>query len=163
MRVLDTAALLYWPVTEITGGICSVSQLSELQKVSAQRHMLVSNLDINWQEPVAEWLENARTAAANSGDLPRLSSVDLDILALAMGLDLPLFTDDYRLQNTMQMAGLATHPVGAKGAKQVWQWELRCTGCGSTEAVPPDVESRKTGPVKDCASCGAPMVLKRKR
>ena len=44
MRVLDTAALLYWPVTEIVGGICSVSQQAELEKVSPQRYMLILSL-----------------------------------------------------------------------------------------------------------------------
>ena len=32
MRVLDTAALLYWPVTEVSGSICSVSQQAELER-----------------------------------------------------------------------------------------------------------------------------------
>ena len=86
MRVLDTAALLYWPATEIAGGICSVSQQSELEKVSPQRSMLVNIFmligvilsQIGWME--------ARDLAADSGDLPRSSKVDLDALALAAGL-----------------------------------------------------------------------------
>ena len=161
MRVLDTAALLYWPVTEITGGICSVSQQAELEKVSPQRHMLVSSIDVDWREVNSNWLEKARIAAADSGDLPRLSNVDLDVLALADGLELPLYTDDYRLQNTMQKAGFETKSVGTSGAKQVWRWELRCTGCGKKEPVPSDVESSRKGPVKDCDICGSPMLLKR--
>mgnify|MGYP001196336779 FL=1 len=161
MRVLDTAALLYWPVTEITSGICSISQQAELEKVSPQRYMLVSSIDVDWREVDSNWLEKARELAADSGDLPRLSNVDLDVLALAVGLELPLYTDDYRLQNTMQKAGFETKPVGTSGAKQVWRWELRCTGCGNKESVPSDVESSRTGPVKDCQICGSPMLLKR--
>ena len=161
MRVLDTAALLYWPVTEITGGICSISQQAELEKVSPQRYMLVSSIDVDWREVDSNWLEKARELAADSGDLPRLSNVDLDVLALAVGLELPLYTDDYRLQNTMQKAGFETKPVGTSGANQVWRWELRCTGCGKKESVPSDVESSRTGPVKDCQVCGSQMLLKR--
>ena len=85
----------------------------------------------------SRWLNLARSAASLSGDLPRLSNVDLDLLALAIGLELPLYTDDYRLQNTMQMAGLETHSVGTQGAKQVWRWELRCTGCGQSKLSQP--------------------------
>jgi rRNA maturation endonuclease Nob1 len=93
--------------------------------------------------------------------LPRLSDVDLDVLALALGLSVELFTDDYRLQNVMKNAGLSTQPVGVKPAKQVWQWQLRCTGCRTTQPVPKDVKTSKQGPVKDCDVCGSPMMLKR--
>lgn len=163
MRVLDTAALLYWPVTELSGGICSTSQQSELEQVSLQRYMLISSLDIDWRVPTPDWIDEAKQQAASSGDLPRLSAVDVDVLALAIGLNMPLYTDDYRMQNVMQMAGLTTHSVGTTGAKQVWQWELRCTGCRATEAVPPSINSSKSGPVKECSSCGAAMMLKRKK
>ena len=67
-----------------------------------------------------------------------LSDVDVDVLALALGLDLPLFTDDYRLQNVMQSAGKITASVESKGAKKVWRWELRCTGCRVKTEVPSD-------------------------
>ena len=59
----------------------------------------------------------AKECAAQSGDLPRLSDVDLDVLALALGLNIPLVTDDYRLQNTMKAAGKQTTSVGTIGAK----------------------------------------------
>ena len=108
MRVLDTAALLYWPVTELNGGICSTSQQSELEQVSLQRYMLISSLDIDWRVPTPNWIDEAKKQAASSGDLPRLSAVDVDVLALAIGLNMPLYTDDYRMQNVMQMAGLTT-------------------------------------------------------
>ena len=51
--------------------------------------------------------------------------------------------------------------VDTKGAKQVWKWELRCTGCGSRTEVPTDVDRSIKGPVMDCDSCGSPMMLKR--
>ena len=161
MRVLDTAALLHWPVSELTGNVCAMRQQEELERVSPQRWMLVQALDIDWRDVPPKWLNEAKERAAESGDLPRLSDVDLDVLALALGLNIPLVTDDYRLQNTMQKAGLETHSVGTTGAKKVWKWELRCTGCGSKEPVPTDVELSKKGPVKDCDICGAPMLLKR--
>ena len=161
MRVLDTAALLYWPAQEIAGGICAVSQQDELERVSAPRYLLVSSLEIDWREIEPQWLADARSLAAESGDLPRLSAVDLDVLALAIGLKLPLYTDDYRLQNTMQKAGLVTKSVGTDGAKRVWQWQLRCSGCGKTQSVPEHVELKRDGPVTECEICGSPILLKR--
>ena len=163
MRVLDTAALLHWPVAELVNGICSESQRQEIERVSPQRAMLVLALDIEWRQVSAEWLEMAREVAAKSGDLPRLSDVDVDVLSLALGLDLPLITDDYRLQNTMNAAGKTSKSVGTTGAKQVWKWELRCTGCRSTQDVAEDVSRSKKGEVGECDRCGSPLVLKRKR
>ena len=163
MRVLDTAALLHWPVSELTGNICAVRQQAELERVSPQRWMLVQALDIDWRDVPPKWLKEAKECAAQSGDLPRLSDVDLDVLALALGLNLPLVTDDYRLQNTMNAAGKQSATVGTKGAKQVWKWELRCTGCRISIDVPENVSRSKKGDVGDCDRCGSPLVLKRKR
>lgn len=163
MRVLDTAALLHWPVTELVGNICAMSQQAELERVSPQRWMLIQAIDIEWREVSEQWLETAKECAAQSGDLPRLSDVDLDVLALALGLELALVTDDYRLQNTMNAAGKTSKSVGTAGAKQVWKWELRCTGCRTAQDVPEDVSRSKKGEVGDCDRCGSPLVLKRKR
>ena len=163
MRVLDTAALLHWPVTELVGNICAMSQQAELERVSPQRWMLIQAIDIEWREVSEQWLETAKECAAQSGDLPRLSDVDLDVLALALGLELALVTDDYRLQNTMNAAGKTSKSVGTAGAKQVWKWELRCTGCRTAQDVPEDVSRSKKGEVGDCDRRGSPLVLKRKR
>ena len=163
MRVLDTAALLHWPVSELTGNVCAVRQQEELERVSPQRWMLVQALDIDWRDVPPKWLNEAKERAAESGDLPRLSDVDLDVLALALGLNIPLVTDDYRLQNTMNAAGKQSNSVGTSGAKQVWKWELRCTGCRISTEVPENVSRSKKGDVGDCERCGSPLVLKRKR
>ena len=161
MRVLDTAAFLHWPVAKLVDGICAESQRQEIERVSPQRAMLVFALEMDWRQVSPKWLELARNAAAKTGDLPRLSDVDVDVLALALGLDLPLFTDDYRLQNVMQSAGKITASVESKGAKKVWRWELRCTGCRVKTEVPSDVDRSKKGSVKDCDICGSPMMLKK--
>ena len=161
MRVLDTAALLHWPVDKLADGICAESQRQEIERLSPQRAMLVFALEIDWRQVSPDWLDMARDAAAKSGDLPRLSDVDVDVLALALGLDMPLFTDDYRLQNVMNSAGKVSTSIESKGAKQVWRWELRCTGCRIKTDVPNDVDRSKKGAVKDCDICGSPMLLKR--
>lgn len=164
MRVLDTAALLHWPVDQLADGVCAVSQQAELERVSPQRSLLVQSLDsIEWRDVPPAWLQEAKEAAASSGDLPRLSDVDVDVLALAIALDATLVTDDYRLQNTMQALQRPTKSVGTTGAKQVWRWELRCTGCRATSPVPANVDRSKKGSVADCDVCGSPMNVKRAR
>ena len=87
MRVLDTAALLHWPVDQLADGVCAFSQQAELERVSPQRSLLIESLDtIQWRDVPPGWLEGGREAAAASGDLPRLSDVDLDVLSLALAL-----------------------------------------------------------------------------
>ena len=164
MRVLDTAALLHWPVDQLADGVCAISQQAELERVSPQRSLLVQSLDsIEWRDVPPAWLQDAKEAAAASGDLPRLSDVDVDVLALAIALDAILVNDDYRLQNTMQALQRPTKSVGTTGAKQVWRWELRCTGCRATSPVPANVDRSKKGSVADCDVCGSPMNVKRAR
>ena len=48
MPVLDTAALLHWPVERLQGGIVAHSQLEELRKLSPQRAMLLESIEMEW-------------------------------------------------------------------------------------------------------------------
>ena len=91
MPVLDTAALLHWPVDRLLGGIVAHSQLEELRRLSPQRAMLVESIEM---EGMSMGTGDAESAAANTGDLPRRSPVDLEILALALGTGQTLYTDD---------------------------------------------------------------------
>ena len=162
-RVLDTAALLHWPVAELTGGVCAPSQQQELQRLSSARAMLVESVDLRWHEVAPAWLNQAREAASLTGDLPRLSDVDLDVLALTLGLGLALVTDDYRLQNTVRHAGGAILPVANAPSKAVWIWELQCTGCRDVAPVPEGVQRSKNADAGCCNRCGSPMKVKRRR
>ena len=39
--VLDTTALLHWPLERLAGGVCCPTQLDELERLSPARRMLV--------------------------------------------------------------------------------------------------------------------------
>ena len=104
-RVLDTAALLHWPPNRLAGGVCATSQRQELERLSTARAMLIETADIQWRVPAPASLKDAKSAASTSGDLARLSDVDLDVLALALAYRAVVVTDDYRLQNTYRHAG----------------------------------------------------------
>jgi len=162
-RVLDTAALLHWPVERLGGGVCAISQQEELRNLNESRSLLMETVALDWRIVPPEWRVLATQRASETGDLPRLSDVDLDVLALALGLQANLVTDDYRLQNTYKHAGGTVEPVANKVSKAVWLWELRCTGCRDVAAVPPDVKRSKDEPAGECSRCGSPMVVKRRR
>jgi len=162
-RVLDTAALLMWPPEKLAGGVCAASQRAELERVDASRAMLAETVDLTWQDVPTAWIAEARSVAAASGDLPRLSDVDLDVLALALGLDAVLVTDDFRLRNAFASVDGTVEAAGVKKRTNVWLWTLRCTGCGATSSVPEDTHRSKRDPVGECRTCGSPLALKRLR
>ena len=153
MPVLDTAALLHWPVNRLEGGIVAHSQLDELRKLSTERAMLVESIDMNW---MSCGLGEATEAASMTGDLPRLSPVDLEILALAILTGEKLFTDDYSLQNVCRSLGHDFESVSNKKSTQQWGWQLRCIGCKATKKVESQTE-------QECEICGSPMKVKRVR
>ena len=153
MPVLDTAALLHWPVERMIGGIVAHSQLEELRRLSPQRAMLIESIDIEW---MSVGTTDAESAAATTGDLPRLSPVDLDILALALATGEILFTDDYSLQNVCRSVNHPFEAVSNKRSRQQWSWELRCIGCRATKKA----DSQKE---EECDICGSPMKVKRSR
>jgi len=99
---------------------------------------------------------DAELAAATTGDLPRLSPVDLDILALALATGEILFTDDYSLQNVCRSVNHPFEAVSNKRSRQQWSWELRCIGCRATKKA----DSQKE---EECDICGSPMKVKRSR
>ncbi len=162
-RVLDTAALLHWPIERLAGGVCAVSQQAELRALNEPRSMLIETLDLDWRDVPSEWHALATQCASETGDLPRLSDVDVDVLALALGLNACLVTDDYRLQNSYKHAGGSIEAVANRVSKAVWLWELRCTGCRDVAEVPPNVPRSKDRPAGECQRCGSSMLVKRRR
>ena len=154
MAVLDTAALLHWPIEKISGNKVASSQLNELQKLSAERAMLIETLDLEWVGGIS--INTVEQAATKTGDLSRLSPVDLDILAVAFEFGEILYTDDYSMQNVCRSIGHPFEPVFNKKSSQQWSWELRCIGCRATK--PADSKEEQ-----ECDICGSPMKVKKSR
>ncbi len=91
------------------------------EKFSAQGLQVVS--------PAPEDLKRVLEAAEKSRDRGVVSVTDCDILALALGLDAVLYTDDFAIQNVALVLGVKTHPIQQRRAKRV-HWRYRCSGCG---------------------------------
>ena len=153
MPVLDTAALLHWPAEKLQGGIVAHSQLEELRKLSPERAMLLESIEMEW---LSIGTGDAEAAAVATGDLTRLSPVDLEVLALALSTGQKLFTDDYSLQNVCRHLGQPFESVSNKRSRELWSWELKCIGCRATRKVETKQEA-------ECDVCGSPMKVKRSR
>ena len=161
-RVLDTSALIGWPLPELSGGLVVASQEEELQRISPDRAAIIDGLGLVFTEPSGDSLESAAKAARESGDMSGLSGIDLALVALAFEKSAILVTDDYRMQNIAAAIGIEWQAVGETGITDVWTWELRCLGCGTEQPTPnsPNQRRRHYG---ECPDCGAALRLKKKR
>ena len=129
------------------------SQLEELRKLSPQRAMLLESIDMEW---MSMGTGDAEDAASRTGDLPRLSPVDLEVLAIALSTGQTLFTDDYSLQNVCRHLNHPFEAVSNKRSQEQWSWQLRCIGCRATKKADSKDE-------QECEVCGSIMKVKRAR
>lgn len=68
-------------------------------------------------------------AATTSRDRGVISATDTGLLALALGMDATLFTDDFAIQNVALVLGVKTSPIQQRRARRI-HWKYRCSGCG---------------------------------
>jgi len=162
LRVLDTSALISWSVDSLEGGYVVEKQRLEVQRISPDRIISLEAATLNWMEPSEDSLEKARMIASRTGDLDGLSETDLDIFALTIQMCGHLYSDDYRLQNLCVTAGLEWSAVDSEGISSIWQWQIRCTGCG--EVFPSSGKTRRASEsLGECDKCGSEMKISRKR
>jgi UPF0271 protein len=88
--------------------------------------------------------------ASRTGDRARLSLTDVDVLALALELQAPVYTDDFSLENVAHALGILIIPLRERAARPI-RWKFRCSGCGRY--------ARAEG---ECPVCGAAVKRKRK-
>ena len=159
-RVLDTGALLNLPPNRLSGGLVANSLREEIARVDKDRSLLIEGLRLHWRNPSAEALQRSKEAAQASGDISGLSSVDLDVLAIAIEHRAIVVSDDHRIQNVAGLHGVGWHPVLNEGIKEHWEWVLECKGCKKLHA-PPENVSRFRRTYGSCDDCGSKLKLKR--
>ena len=159
-EVLDTAALIAWPLERMRGSLVVPGQRVELTRISPDREILLDAAGLEWASPGPDALAQASDIAVSTGDMAGLSSVDLELLALAVEKAATLVTDDYRLQNLCERGGVPWLSVTMEGIRALWAWELRCTGCGTV--LPPPESPNPSRDLGNCVDCGAALGLRRK-
>jgi UPF0271 protein len=100
--------------------------------------------------PSKEACHRIDLAAGVSGDRPVLSQTDTSLLSLALDLVATLVTDDFAVQNTAKVAGVATAAIQQRKARYR-RWRFRCSGCG-----------RYYDEIGECQVCGAEIKRKLK-
>ena len=159
--ILDTSALINWPIDALNGGFVVSGQRSEVERIAPERMLSIETAGVNWSSPSSESVQESTAIARKTGDLDGLSETDLHLLALAIELGGHMHTDDYRLQNLCNSVGVSWSPVVSEGIKETWNWGIRCIGCGTLVAG-----AEKTRPASEeigaCAECGSELRVVKK-
>ena len=154
--VLDASAILegFEPVPP-DEFVVPPSVVEEISKGRAGRRMqAMVDAGLAVMAPGEAARELVTTQARTMGEESRLSTTDVDVLALSLELGLPCVTDDYSLQNVAARLGVEARPFKERGIKEVWEWQSRCTGCGRT--FEEDVGA-------ECPVCGTVLRTARRR
>ncbi|MBN1280743.1 MAG: NOB1 family endonuclease [Candidatus Thermoplasmatota archaeon] len=100
--------------------------------------------------PSKEALAHVKATAHQTGDDARLSTADIEILALAYDVnrepetEAVILTDDYSIQNLAATLHIVFQGFSQKEITKKFKWVSRCPGC----------ERRFQEPTKICPVCG---------
>ena len=159
--VLDTSALISWPLSELNGSMIVNSQIAELEKFSPARAQIIQSLGLIISEPSRDSISEVSKLAVETGDMSGISQTDLSLVALAYSKGAVLVTDDYRMQNLAEKLEMEWMAVVMEGISGTWEWELRCIGCG-TVFHSPEKPSHKKREIEECMNCGSSLRLRKK-
>ncbi|MBO5547447.1 nucleic acid-binding protein [Methanomassiliicoccales archaeon LGM-RCC1] len=152
MLVLDSSAFFSMDALPEEEHVCPPGVIRELEKYEDPRLSLWGDM-VKVSECSKESLQKVEEAAKKTGDIGRLSPVDMTVLALAVDVNGTIWSDDYSIQNVARVMGLGFKPVGMKGIEKVVKWNYKCIGCGKwfKEKYP------------ECPVCGSPMKACRRK
>ena len=110
------------------------------------------------QDVGKEYLDKTDEIISKSGDVLRLSLPDKKIIALALmlkdeGKSVKVISDDYTIQNTLKIMGIAYDGIITEGIKEIYNWKKVCQGCKK--------EFGEDYPFDDCDVCGSKVYKKR--
>ena len=103
------------------------------------------------QNPSKESIKKIFDISSKTGDKDRLSSIDIEILALALDINKYsekepfILTDDYSIQNVANFLKIKFEAINQSGITKKFKWVYRCRGCGQ----------KFKDNIKICPICGA--------
>ncbi|OYT54740.1 MAG: hypothetical protein B6U72_01340 [Candidatus Altiarchaeales archaeon ex4484_2] len=125
-----------------------------LQEVRDETVKSVLNSAINKgemvvEEPGNDYIKKVREVAGETGDIQRLSDVDIELIALALEKKYLLLSDDYSIQNMCRHLGIKYGRGMRDGINERLEWFMLCEGCG--RRIPYDAA------MKECSVCGSEL------
>jgi len=152
MLILDTSAFFTMDWIPEEDFLCPPGVVDELKRYDDPRLALWDDR-LKISDFTDESLNKVREEARKTGDLGRLSDVDLSVLALALDMNGTILSDDYSIQNVAKSMGIPYRSVGTTGIGKKFKWHYRCIGCGKWYKERLD----------DCPICGSGMKAHRKK
>ncbi|RLE99263.1 MAG: hypothetical protein DRJ63_05835 [Thermoprotei archaeon] len=139
--VLDTSALIHGAALLLrnTRAVTSPEVLREL-KSSLSRYVLSALKErgfIEIKQPKSEYVRRARKIATKMGYHRDLSEADISVIALALeysasGVEVSVFTDDYKIQSILKSVKVDFKPVVHPPIGQSKKKMYYCQACGRT-------------------------------
>ncbi|HMK54344.1 MAG TPA: ribonuclease VapC [Methanobacteriaceae archaeon] len=157
--VLDTSGIIGRFLSQKSPNITTNGVMKEVKDFESRifTENALKNGDLEVCEPNEGALSNVQEVMETSGDVLRLSKVDLELVALAVTLQesyLPMvITDDYSMQNVLEIMKIPYRSVLTKGIEEIYRWVLICRGC--KKIYPNDYKD------PDCEICGSKLGKKR--
>ncbi|NPA62291.1 MAG: ribonuclease VapC [Methanococci archaeon] len=152
IKVLDASAIIhgYNPSVEEGDHYTTPEVLEEVEskKILVDQALSFGKLKISTPDP--KYIQKVKDIVNKTGD--NLSNQDIGILALALQLNAPLYTDDYGIQNVAKKLGVEIRGISFKPTNKNFLWRKVCVGC--KKIYPINCEDEV------CEICGSP--LKRK-
>lgn len=152
MLILDSSALFSMDQLPEEDFLCPPGIVNELRRYKDPRLELWGDM-LKISDCTKQSVSKVEAVAKKSGDLGRLSPVDMTVLALGVDTGGTILTDDYSIQNVAQLMGLPCRSVGTSGIKKIEKWNYKCIGCGKWFKERSD----------ECPICGSGMKACRKR
>jgi endoribonuclease Nob1 len=158
--VLDASAIIGGFISKKSDNFVTASVISEIKdlksKISLERAIEDGSITIMEPEPVD--IDDVTAVIKKSGDVLRLSSVDIKLVALGFKLkresmDPMVVTDDYSMQNVLKIVELPYRGVLTEGINEVYGWIKICKGC--KKKYPPEYG------YDECEICGTRIIKKR--
>ena len=160
--VLDTSALISWPLSELNGSMIVNSQIAELEKFSPTRAQIIQSLGLIISEPSRDSISEISKLAVETGDMSGISQTDLSLVSLAYSKGAVLVTDDYRMQNIAEYSKIKWRSVNTDGIKDIWKWEIVCMGCKIVKIMPESTTNQKNN-LGQCVECGSKLKVRKKK
>ena len=71
-NILDTSALINWPIDALDGGFSVIGQRSEVERIAPERMLSIETAGVNWSSPSSESVQESTAIARKTGDLDGL-------------------------------------------------------------------------------------------
>ena len=132
--------------------VCPSGVVKELRRYKDTRLDLWGDM-LRVSDCSQESLDAVTKCARRTGDLGRLSPVDMTVIALGLDTKGTVMSDDYSILNVCRVMGIDCMPVGTGGIKKVEKWNYQCIGCRKWFKEKLD----------ECPVCGSPMRAHRRK